>query len=284
MEKYYRFAGVEIAVSIPAERMYDDDRGLAPFRVPEVVEPHRFSFEIVEQFSPPGGEQMAEFPGYRVYRQGEGNVRYIGSVAQGWQNGYIRAEHQGKKHAVQLKASQFQGKIGVKTVLNALEAEHLVVQAGGFILHSSFIEWKGKAILFTAPSETGKSTQADLWRSLRGAQIINGDRAAVQIVNAEVQAAGIPFAGSSQYCENRTLPLAAIVYLKQAPATTICTLQGMEAFRRVWEGVSVNTWNREDVNLALSAVQQVIGQVPVFELACTPDESAVNALEQSLRE
>lgn len=284
MEKYYRFAGIELAVSIPDERMYEDDRQLAPFRVESVQNPHRFTFEVMEDLPEPVGAEIVMTPGFRIYRHGSGTVRYIGPVDKGWGNAYIRAEHQAMAHSVQLKASQFPNLVGMKTVLNSMEAEHLVLQNGGVIFHSSYIDWNGRAILFTAPSETGKTTQAELWRELRGAQIINGDRSALRILNGNAYAAGIPFSGSSIYCKNKTLPLAAVVYLQQAPITSIRRLWGVEAFCRIWEGCSVNTWDKEDVQRSSSLVERVVQQVPVYLLACTPDESAVLALEQVLKD
>ena len=101
--------------------------------------------------------------------------------------------------------------------------------------------------------------------------------------NLTFGAEGIPFSGSSQICENCSLPLKAIVYLSQAPETTICPLTGVRAFARIWEGVSVNIWDKEDVEQVSATVQQVLERVPVYHLACTPDESAVSALEQMLR-
>lgn len=283
MEKYYRFAGVELAVSIADEWMYGDDRQLAPFRVSQVSAPHSFTFEIVDQLSAPQGEELVAFSGFRVYHQGERTIRYVGTVANGWDKAYIRVEHEGRQHRVQLKASQFSKTIGVKPVLTALGAEHLVLEENGVIFHSSFIGWNGKGILFTAPSGTGKSTQAELWRTLRGAEIINGDRSVIRCLKDGVYAEGIPFSGSSQYCENRILPLTAIVYLAQAPETSVSKLRGVQAFRRIWEGISVNTWDREDVQRAMNLVQNIAVNVPVFYLPCTPDESAVTALEEELK-
>lgn len=279
MEKYYSFAGVDIAVELPDDRMYAEERTLEAFRVEETADPHRFQFRIVDALTPPAGECIAQEPGFRVYQEGDWSVRYIGSVQQSWEPAYIRAAHCGKLHQVQLKASQFPDRVGAKTVLNCLTAEHLVAQSGGFIFHSSYIQWRGKGILFTAPSETGKSTQAALWERLRDAEVINGDRSVVRAANDGIFACGIPFAGSSQICKNRTLPLGAIVYLMQAPETTIRRLRGAEAFFRVWEGCSVNTWDKNDMERVSQTVQQVLEAVPIFELSCTPDESAVLALE-----
>lgn len=283
MEKYYQFAGMDFLIDIPDEQMYCDDRRLAAFRVEKVTEPHCFQFQIVEELEAPGGAEITVQPGFRVYQEGDWSVRYIGGVQQTWEPAYIRAAHKGKQHNVQLKAAQFTGRVGTQTVLNSMAAEKLIVQEKGVILHASFIAYKDRAILFTAPSGTGKSTQADLWKDLRGAEIINGDRVAIRLVEGTILAEGIPFAGSSQYCENRSLPLAAVVYLGQAPTTTIRRVKGAEAFMRIWEGCSINTWDKDDVGKVTDLVAGLVQSVPIYHLVCTPDESAITALEQELR-
>ena len=284
MEKYYSFAGIEIAVHIPQKWMYTDDRTLEPFRVDATHAPHHFYFELVDALTPPEGEPGITLPDYVVYELPGAQVRYIGSVQDGWKSTHLRAEHRGREHRIQLLTSRYRSGITAKTVLHTIQAEHLVAQAGGFLFHAAYIEWQGKAILFTAPSGTGKSTQAELWRQYRGAEVINGDRAAIRVTESGITVSGVPFAGSSRICKNRTLPLAAVVYLGQAPETSIRKLQGSEAFRRIWEGISVNTWDNEDVALVSEAARNVALAVPVWYLSCTPDESAVIALERALRE
>ena len=39
MERYYRFAGVEITVDLPDDRMYENERRLTPFAVDRVEDP-----------------------------------------------------------------------------------------------------------------------------------------------------------------------------------------------------------------------------------------------------
>lgn len=277
--RYYSFAGVDVCISCPADLMFTEERRLAPFRVESQTDAHVFRFERVPELPEPGLPLASNGDSMLVYSDGKAQVRYLGNIRDTWDTAYLRAEHRGKEHRVLLKASSFAREMGVTPVLNALAAEHLVLDAGGVVLHASYIVHNGKAILFTAPSGTGKSTQADLWKKLRDAEIINGDRAVIRMADGEALACGLPFAGSSEYCENVTAPLAAIVYLAQAPQTAISRLTGFRAFRRVWEGCSVNTWDRADVEKATKIVEQVIGQVPVYYLPCTPDESAVAALE-----
>ncbi len=282
IRKNYCFGGVEFQIAMSEELMYNNDRYLAPFAVDSVADPHIFTFELCENLPEPQGECTVKKPGFRVYEQGEISVRYIGSVENSWENAYIRAEHNEKKHNIQLKKSQFSDRVGTHTVLSALAAEHLIAQADGVVFHCSYIDVDGEAVLFTAPSETGKSTQADLWNKHRGAEIINGDRATIRLIDGKLFAAGIPFAGSSTHCKNRTLPLAAIVYLGQAPVTTIRRMKGYEAFARIWEGVSVNTWDKDDMEKVSALVKTLVENIPVFHMPCTPDESAIIALEKAL--
>lgn len=284
MEKHYCFAGVEVTVSIPDQWMYEEERTLVDFRVSQVKNPHCYYFEIVENLDAPQGELVVEFPDYLVYKGQDNQIRYIGTVKNGWDGAYIRVEHCGRNHFVQVKAGKYTTGISVKTVLNALNLEYLLVDSGSIILHASFIEWNGKAILFTAPSGTGKSTQAELWNKYRNAEIINGDRAAIRVIDGNLCAAGIPFAGSSEYCKNKTLLLAAVVYLEQAPENRIVRMNESEAFRKVWEGCTVNNWDAVNMLKTVDQVQHLVKHVPVYHLACTPDESAVHVLEQQLSE
>lgn len=276
--RYYEFAGLEFQLEMDEKVFYKDERHLADFAVKAVSEPHRFQYEIVEELPAAEGKAITKQPNYTIYQIPEGHARYIGGS-----DPHIRAEHRNREHLVQIKRNIYSDTVGVKTALESMEVEHLIARNIGFIFHCAYIDHKGKAILFTAPSETGKSTQAELWNAYRGAEIINGDRAAVRLVDGVLLAEGIPFAGSSKYCKNRSLPIEAIVYLGQAPVTTIRKLRGYEAFSKIWEGVSVNTWDKVDMELVSEVVQRVASEIPVFHMPCTPDESAVIALEEALR-
>ena len=283
IRREYRFAGLEFAVSMPEDMVYENEYRLTAFRTEETKDPILLRVEKAAELTPPSGTCVESQSSFCIYREGEDQIRYIGTPNRSWEDAWQRAALRGKTIDVQLREDRFPGRIGTKPVLDAMMAEHLLLQKQGFVFHCSYIDRDGKAILFTAPSQTGKSTQAELWKKYRNAQIVNGDRAAVRIVDGAVMAEGIPFSGSSDYCENKSLPILAIVYLGQAPVTALRKLRGYEAFSRIWEGISVNTWDREDMEKAADAVMAVAKCVPVYHMACTPDESAVEVLEQELR-
>ena len=285
VERFYEFAGVVWRVCTPKDMLYRESGVLAPFMVSSDNEPnHTLEFEAVDRVDLPEGDRLFSESNKQFYSDGNAWIRYQGSTRASLDTAYMRIRRERTLSQVQIKNTQLSDGLTTKMVLNALEAEHHIVSHGGFLLHSSFVRWGDGAILFTAPSQTGKSTQADLWSRLRGAEQINGDRAAVMVDRNGAQAWGIPFCGSSGISKNVNVPLRAIVYLSQAPETNISRLTGLRAFSRVWEGCCVNSWDRGDLEQCTDAVMNVIASVPVFHLACTPDETAVIALERAMEE
>ena len=61
-------------------------------------------------------------------------------------------------------------------------------------------------------------------------------------------------------------------------------LRGLQAFKRLWEGCSVQLWEETDVALCSQRVTEAVQKVNIVHLTCTPDEGAVRALEAYLEE
>lgn len=275
--RYYRIAGIGYRICMPRGWEYPHDSMFAPFRVAEHPAQRTICFHILDQPTDPTGERIFS-DGYRsVYRDGSRHI-----ITDGGDNPYLRLERLGNDTQVQLARRAIPQYITTNVAATAMELASDLIRQHCFLLHASYIRHNGKAILFTAPSGTGKSTQADLWGRYRGAQLLNGDRVAVEVSPEGVFAHGVPFCGSSGISENVTTPVLAIVSLSQAPRTTISPLTGLAAFRQVWEGCTVNHWNRQCMTDCMDLVSQVVQTVPVFHLACTPDQSAVEALEGAI--
>lgn len=276
-ERIYEIAGLRVRVIVPEGQVISEGAILTGFRVSGGYD-HTMELTVTDRLDAPAGELIHKDPGKRIYSFGEHRLRFMGAVEQSLDGAYLRIDRVGQRSMVQVLRSAIPCGITSKLLLDTLEAEHLVNQSGGFLLHASVIDYGGTGILFTAPCGTGKSTQARLWQQLRGAKQVNGDRAAVR--GGTVW--GIPFCGSSGIAHKGMLPIGAIVYLSQAPQTTIRRLSDLEAFRRLWEGCSVNVWDPEDMDRCAEAVTRTVSAVPIYHLACTPDETAVRALEQEV--
>lgn len=160
---------------------------------------------------------------------------------------------------------------------------YLLAMKNAIVVHASYIEFGGEGIIFSAPCGTGKSTQAALWEKHRGAQIINGDKCAITADSMGVTVHGVPFAGSSGICNNVSLPLKAIVVLKQAPQNSVKRLSGAHAVKALTENVYHDMATAAESAVLMSLVMDITEKTPIYELACTPDECAVQELEKILR-
>lgn len=280
-ELFLEMAG--ISVRVVSDSPISDKVGMtAEYRTEPKMCELTYHTKLVDELPVPEGDEVYFSEGMRIFRSGDMHQRYIGSVSKRVADGHTCTRRTGKETVVYFRRSELPEGITGRIFLNAMELPYVLTSHDAFLLHASFIEYEGRAILFTAPSETGKSTQAQLWCDHRGAELVNGDRAAVRVIDGKIHACGVLFAGSSRVRKNMILPLAAIVYLSQAPENTITKLRGFRAFRSVWEGITLNTWDRNDVEKATQTLSTVLSGVPVYHLACTPDVRAVELLKQTL--
>ena len=161
--------------------------------------------------------------------------------------------------------------------------EAMLISRQRLCLHAACVDTPLGGILFSGPSGIGKTTQANLWCSLRGAEQINGDRPVLSRENDGWLAWGSPYAGSSRCHVNRNCPVSAIVMLEQGKSCVVSRLKPMDAFRAVWSGLTIHSWDKGFAERAADLTMELIGKVPVYKLRCTPDENAVLCLEEELR-
>ena len=150
------------------------------------------------------------------------------------------------------------------------------------LFHSSLISHQNSGIMFLGPSGIGKTTQAELWNQYRDALIINGDIVFVQETEKNFLGWGTPWHGSSSYCENTSVPLRAMVVLKQAKENSIRELTGFEKVSEVSNHVFYPRWLENGMELCLETLDHLLTSIPVYELSCRPDEDAVRLTEETI--
>lgn len=156
------------------------------------------------------------------------------------------------------------------------------VQRRILYLHSSLVDFHGSGLMFLGPSGIGKTTQAELWRRFRGAVIINGDVVFVQETEKNFLGWGTPWHGSSPYCENASVPVRAMIILRQASENSIRELTGFEKVTAVSESVFYPRWLENGMELCLETLNHLLSAMPVYELSCRPDGDAVRLTEETI--
>lgn len=171
---------------------------------------------------------------------------------------------------------------GNKMFLSIINLPGWFLSHGGLFLHSSFIGVNGNAIVFTASKQVGKSTQAELWRKHRGADVVNGDRTLIVEKDDTFFACGSPYCGTSGICHNKMLPLKAVVVLSQAPENKASFCSSHEAIAAMLNGASFDVSDVSQVDSVIALSERIIEKTDFIKLECTPDESAVKALEETI--
>lgn len=281
ISKYYKIAGIRYRVIIDSSYPYEDEGVLSEY----IDEPDENSYEIrmkiTEVLPTVNGEIVFDDNNKFVVLSEDGTrTRYEGASSNNKEEAYMCIRRDAESSCVYIKPRAF----GSKTVLKAMELEHFTAINKSVLFHSAYISVNGKAILFTAPSGVGKSTQADLWVKHKNAELVNGDRCILTTSANKPMAFGVPYCGSSRVNHNVTLEVAAIVYLVQAPYNCCSRLHGLAAFKKIWEGICVNIWDRSDVEAVIQTVTELAQRVPIILLECTPDVSAAEALQSFMKE
>lgn len=155
---------------------------------------------------------------------------------------------------------------------------------GGLVMHGSAIAFDGKGVVFSAPSGTGKSTHAGLWKQFYKDHVVhvNDDKPALRFEQGEPHVYGTPWSGKTDTNSNVSAPLHAIVFLKQAPVNRIQRLSLSDAMTYIHRETVRPFYDEALGRTVLATTERLIRSVPVFLLECTISEQAVNLVKNSL--
>ena len=283
----YRFclslAGVTVAIETEQDLAIGAE--FIPFLCETDTPDFLAAFHLVEHLPNIPEKVVHEDDCYRVHPDGHGGYLRSFFDAPRDLTPYALAAYDYENHKIQIDYLK-KGAHCVSEMQNAifhLGLESLLLQENRLCLHTSCIETHLGGILFSGKSGIGKSTQSDLWCRHRSATLLNGDRPILSMSGDIWLAWGSPYAGSSRCHVSRSCPVSAIVMLRQDTACSLQRLSQPEAFRAVWSGLTMSSWNEKLVERAVEWTIQLLRAVPVYEFACTPDERAVDFLEEELQ-
>lgn len=150
------------------------------------------------------------------------------------------------------------------------------------LAHASFVDYKGEGLVFVGPSGVGKTTQARLWNECLDAEIINGDKVIIRVVDNGVYAYGSPWKGSSPYCVNKKSPLKGIVLLMQDTENSITKVEKSDEVQLLLPHIFMPCWDEELVSRVLTTFDKILKSTSVWLLKCKPDYDAVRLTEQTI--
>ena len=242
---------------------------------------YTYHLSLEKKFDLPSQRIIAKRPDLLVMENDKYESRLIGSLGGTSYYAFYReiSECDAKVQIALHKTSD----LLYDTVFTSMFAlERQMIRRDSMILHCAYIMYCGTAILFSAPSETGKSTQAGLWEKYRGSETVNGDRALLRKIDGRWTACGWPVCGTSEICHLEDTPIHAVVMLRQGKENHVERLSPMQAFAQLYSQITVNQWNRDFVQRTVELIEDLVAHVLVWQLTCDISENAVQCLETVL--
>ena len=151
------------------------------------------------------------------------------------------------------------------------------------ILHCSALAAFNEAYLFTAPSGTGKSTHAKLWREVfnDGVVMINDDKPVIRLVDGEFYVYGTPWNGKHHLDTNCRAKIKAICSIRQATENTIRRATTQEMLLVIMNQ-TIRPTNIEQMDKLLNLVDLLLNKVQLYSLGCNISEEAARLSYQTM--
>ena len=296
MNKIFQIGDFKFLISYPEEvappdnfmKFECEEYGRAEDERGQCVNPeYIYNIEVSDSLPFAEGKIIARRPDLVVFQDGEEETKGLESRligVKGNPNFYACYRETSADSAQVVLARDRIRELNIDPMFTSLLAlERRFVKRDQMILHCAYVEYQGEAILFSAPSETGKTTQANLWEKYRGGRTVNGDRSLLGKIGGRWTAQGWPVCGTSEVCNNESIPVRAVVMLSQEPENRAERLTPGHAFPLLYSQITVNKWNIQDHLHTIDLIEEFLGSVPVLHLGCTISEEAVLCLENALQ-
>lgn len=243
-----------------------------------------YTFHTDRQPCLPNTPPIYRKPDILVFRQLSGLESRLLILPDG-QAAYAYLEETDSQHTEIYFNPAYTSLLNTDTIFHSMLAleKHLVLQ-NSFVFHCSYLNFEGKAILFSGPSGIGKTTHTNLWCQYLPdqAKVLNGDKCLLSREGNTFYANGWPICGSSGICHNERREVRAVVLLQQAPENRLIEEKKILTFRRVLEQLTVNYWNREFTEAAMTFADSLVSTLPCFTYGCNISREAVDILYQQL--
>jgi hypothetical protein len=165
--------------------------------------------------------------------------------------------------------------------------QHLLMyhlsQKDGALIHAAGWEINGKGYIFPGRSGAGKSTQSRLFGIHHKWQGLSDDRMLVRKLGQAIWCYGTPWPGEEGIASNLGVNLAGIFFLCHGEDNKLRMIEPGEALKMLIPVVSIPWYDRETCLSMMYFCEDVLSQIPAYELSFRPTEEVVDFFEAFIR-
>lgn len=147
------------------------------------------------------------------------------------------------------------------------------------VIHGSAIAIDNSGIIFSAPSGTGKSTQANLWKTefQDRVTIINDDKPIIKVIDDNAYVIGSPWSGKTSLNTNCEVPLKAVVFIKQSKHNEIFSLNSKEMLKEIIKNF-IRSDNLDKNDNIIANINKLSKIIKFYRLECDVSKEAVKVV------
>ncbi len=155
-----------------------------------------------------------------------------------------------------------------------------LLQHGVLLVHGAGGVVQDRGLIIAGPSGSGKSTMATLFTQAGHRMFCDECMAVRKHDNSSWLAYGTPWNSSAGIARDESTPLSAILFLQQEKETAVRRLTRKESLKRILQFSPIPWYLPAFGEKALSLGEQLINEIPMFELNCSLNDQPVKEIER----
>ncbi len=275
MTNLFQIADIKLQFDYNFNEFFEDRIG--SYAKADIIPDHFMKVTIESHIERPKGILKLDYKDRHLFE--DGNINYLfkedetGSITD-----LIKYDKDFKHIEILLSDTIGSRLPEVEYLLTGMMFFEIALENSRISIHASAISYNDEAILFSAPSQTGKSTQAELWSSnLEGVRIINDDKPVLFLKDNVLWASGTPWSGKTARNENITNPVKCIVFLEQSSKNELLSLSNQEIITYFLRNIH-RPKEEHRLTKILTAIETLVYQTPVYLYKTTKEQSSFDYL------
>ncbi|MEA1928796.1 MAG: hypothetical protein U9N73_11380 [Candidatus Auribacterota bacterium] len=161
------------------------------------------------------------------------------------------------------------------STLDLLLFSHLLLPREGMILHAGAVKINDEAFLFPAASGGGKSTWVDLSNTMPSWSVLGEDKIIIRKSGDDYLIFGTPWNPRPEFQKADSAPLRGIFFLHHSLENQIAKINQFSALQEMLQQAFMPFSERDELDRAVSILEDVIQRVPSYSFGFRPDQTAV---------
>jgi hypothetical protein len=162
------------------------------------------------------------------------------------------------------------------SALDLILFSHHLLPREGIIIHAGAVKINNEAFLFPAASGSGKSTWADLSNTMPSWSVLGEDKIILRKSGDDYRIFGTPWNPRPEYQKADSAPLRGIFFLHHNPENQMQVLNKFFALQNMLQQAFLPFNDRDELDRAVSILEDIIFSVPSYSFGFRPDQSALD--------